>query len=95
MSNEQAIVICLRCILIYTCMIFIIYIIYFFLGKCGACKQQRKDARERKMERNRTETCSLFALAAAASPDRRHLLSVNMLNVISVYRTTDRAILGL
>jgi hypothetical protein len=54
------------------------------------------DVRERKMgKRKPTATCSLFALAAAASQHRRHLLSVNILNIISVYCTIDRAILGL
>ena len=72
------------------------YIIYFFLGKCDACKLQRMAVRETKRgKRKPTATCSLFALAAAASQDRKHVLSVNILNIISVYYTIDRAILGL
>jgi len=52
--------------------------------------------RERKRgKRKPTATYSLFALAAAASPDRRHLLSVNILNIIGLYCTINRAILVL
>jgi hypothetical protein len=54
------------------------------------------DVRERRRRKRKpTATCSLFALAAAASQDGKHLLSVNILNIISVYCMIDRAIFGL
>jgi hypothetical protein len=54
------------------------------------------DVRERKRgKRKPAATYNLFALAAAASPDRRHVLSVNILNIIGLYCTIDRAILVL